>query len=256
MSDSLPDITRRLVAELTGVADRRTVRHAQVGLIYSAVELTSGGLGVAFTFPQARACGEREPDDAGPLAGRPARELLERLGASSLLSSTLALATANALLAEEPLPASAVEGDVLDCIEVRPGDRVCMVGSFLPLLEPLRQRQASVTALDQVPKPGSRPAAEAERWLPHSDVAIITATSIINATIGGLLALTGSCREVAVLGSSTPLLPEAFVGTPVTCLAGIRVSEPEGVLQSIAEGQGFRAFKRYVRKVAMRLPAG
>jgi uncharacterized protein (DUF4213/DUF364 family) len=84
-------------------------------------------------------------------------------------------------------------------------------------------------------------------------VAIITATSLINGTFDHLLELSRCCREVALLGPSTPLLPDVFFGIPLTCLAGIRVQEPEAVLQSIAEGQGFRVFKRYVRKVNIRI---
>jgi uncharacterized protein (DUF4213/DUF364 family) len=86
-------------------------------------------------------------------------------------------------------------------------------------------------------------------------VAILTATSIINGTLDHLLELCRCCREAALLGPSTPLLPEVFFGTPISCLAGIRVQEPEAVLQSIGEGQGFRVFKRYVRKVYIPITA-
>jgi uncharacterized protein (DUF4213/DUF364 family) len=122
----------------------------------------------------------------------------------------------------------------------------------------LQARRISVTAVDQVPKPGSLSAEKAEELLPDSQVAIITATSLINGTLEHLLELCRYCRQVALLGPSTPLLPEAFSGTPISCLAGIRVREPEAVLRSIAEGQGFRVFKRYVRKVniPMAAPSG
>jgi uncharacterized protein (DUF4213/DUF364 family) len=122
-------------------------------------------------------------------------------------------------------------------------------------LKPLERRRISVTSVDLIPKPGSLPAHEVGNHLPLSQVAIITATSLINGTLDHLLELSGGCREVAILGPSTPLLPEAFAGTPVTCLAGIRVREPKRVLQSIAEGQGFRAFKRYVRKLSVPIGA-
>jgi uncharacterized protein (DUF4213/DUF364 family) len=161
----------------------------------------------------------------------------------------LGLATANALLASIPPSPSMREGDVLEGLQIRDGDQVCLVGCFVPLLSALQTRGISVASVDQIPKPGSLPAGEAERLLPRSQVAVITATSLINGTLAHLLELSQGCREVAILGPSTPLLPEAFAGTPVSCLAGIRIQSPEGVLQSIAEGQGFRVFKKYVRKV-------
>jgi len=64
----------------------------------------------------------------------------------------------------------------------------------------------------------------------------------------------GSCRKATVPGCSGLRLPEGFVGTPVACLAGIRVSEPKK-LQSIAEGQTIRALTRYLRGVETNLPA-
>jgi uncharacterized protein (DUF4213/DUF364 family) len=244
-------LAKRFIRQLLPAAEQHTVCRVQVGLIYSAVQLDTGAVGVAYTFPDSRVCRDAAGGDPRPLAGGRAAQLLNGLGGGNLLASTLALATANALLAGAPAQARA--GDILESLELRDGDRVCMVGCFLPLLNSLQARRISITAVDQDPKPGSLPAGEAEQHLPRSQVAIITATSLINGTLEHLLELCSNCREVALLGPSTPLLPEAFFGTPVTCLAGIRMLEPSGVLQSIAEGHGFQVFKRYVRKVYLRI---
>ena len=114
-----------------------------------------------------------------------------------------------------------------------------MVGCFLPLITALEKRQIKVVSVDDVPKPCTKPPEEVEKLLPESQIAIITATAIINKTIDNLLELADSCREVAVLGPSTPLLTEAFSQTTVSCLSGIRILEPEKVLQIIGEGGGF-----------------
>jgi uncharacterized protein (DUF4213/DUF364 family) len=242
-------VKERIIQQLLPAAEQLTVRRVQVGLLYSAVQLDSGAVGVAYTFPESRECRAGKAGGGRPLAGSKASILLSGLGGEDLLASTLGLATANALLACDPPAVHMREGDILESLQLRNGDRVCMVGCFVPLLASLQTRQISVTAVDQVPKPGSLPAQEVEQYLPRSQVAIITATSLINGTLAHLLELSRGCREVALLGPSTPLLPEVFSGTPVTCLAGIRVREPEGVLQCIAEGQGFQVFKKYVRKV-------
>jgi len=235
---------------LVGLPRRRQlVRAVQVGLIYSAVQLDSGAVGVAYTFPESRDCSSGFAQRAGPLAGSRASRLLQGLGGRELLASPLAVATATALLAAQTPSLPAQDGDVLEHVEIRDGDRVCMVGCFLPVLAGLKERPVTVHAVDQAPKPGSLPAGEVEHLLPASQVAIITATSLINGTLPHLLELAGGCREVALLGPSTPLLPEAFQGTPITCLSGIRVQQPAEVLRCIAEGQGFREFKRYVRKL-------
>jgi uncharacterized protein (DUF4213/DUF364 family) len=204
---------------------------------------------VAYTFPESRVCRGSSAGETQPLTGSKAARLLRAVGGGDLLASTLGLATANALIAGLPPSPHMREGDVLEGLEIRSGDRVCMVGCFVPLLSRLHSRQITVTAVDQVPKPGALPAQEVEHHLPRSQVAVITATSLINGTLDHLLELARGCREVALLGPSTPLLPEVFAGTPVSCLAGIRIQDPEGVLRSVAEGQGFRVFKRYVRKM-------
>jgi uncharacterized protein (DUF4213/DUF364 family) len=245
-------VAERIVERLADSAGRRRVCRVQAGLIYTAVQLDTGDVGVAYTFPQTRACGGPGCGGGFPLESRRAVELIGALGGNDLLASTVALATVNALLAGAP-PPGIREADVLDSIRFRRGDRVCMVGCFAPLIAPLADLKVSLKTFDQIPKPGSRPAGEVEEHLPRSQVAIITATSLINNTLEHLLALASNCREVAVLGSSTPLIPEVFSGTPVSCLAGISMAEPEGVLRSISEGQGFCVFKRYVRKVSLRI---
>jgi uncharacterized protein (DUF4213/DUF364 family) len=248
-------VRERIIQQLLPAAEQHTVYRVQVGLVYSTVQLDSGSVGVAYTFPESRECRAEAAGERQPLAGGKASTLLGGLGGKDLLASTLGLATANALLAGAPPSLHMREGDILEGLKLRDGDRVCMVGCFVPLMTCLQTRRISVTAVDQIPKPGSLPAHEVEKHLPCSQVAIVTATSLINGTLDHLLELSRCCREVALLGPSTPLLPEVFSGTPVSCLAGIRVQEPEAVLQSIAEGQGFRVFKRYVRKVYIPITA-
>ena len=230
-----------------------TLKRVQIGLIYSGVELDCSVTGVAYTFPKKTPCGPQILDRLKPFAGKNASELIPFLGGNDLVASSLALATVNAILADSPKPEGMEAGDILESLDIHRGDTICMVGCFLPILAALENRQVSVTSVDQIPKPGSRPAEEVESLLPNSDIAIITATSIINNTIDHLLELAGSCRQAALLGPSTPLIKEAFSGTPIVSLSGVRVSDCERVLQTISEGGGFREFKRYCQKVNLRL---
>jgi hypothetical protein len=193
------------------------------------------------------------------------------LGSENLFDSAIGLAAVNALATadravkgkEGPAaegsagraPGGGESGDVLEALDLQEGDRVCMVGCFFPVLEKLRKRKIEVQAVDLELKPGALPAESVSALLPKCQIALITATAIINGTMEGLLELTGNCREVVVLGPSTPLIPQAFKDTPVTCLAGIRVDRPDGVFRVIGEGGGFREFKRYTTKVTLRAAA-
>jgi uncharacterized protein (DUF4213/DUF364 family) len=248
-------ITDSIRESIVQQAAEHTVRRAQIGLIYCAVQLEGGSTGVAFTFPAERSglpCGAGLSGE-GNLAGRTADQLIEHLGSKELVSSALGMAAANAVITASFADPHAVGGDILDHLDIRKGDRICMVGCFLPVLEKLGNLSVKVNTVDQVPKPGAEPAERAEQLLPESQVAIITGTSIINNTIDELLGLAAGCREVAILGPSTPLLAGAFRGLGVHCLSGIQVDDPDEVFRIIGEGGGFRFFKDYTTKLNIRL---
>ncbi len=246
-------LSNAIIEHMSETANNYSLKRVQAGLIYSAVQLDNNATGVAYTFPMKEHCGPGMRRDRKPLAGRKAAEIITYLGDKNLIMSSLALAAVNALLASRKLPEDVSFGDVLDNLDIRNGDQVCMVGSFLPLLPALEKRQVKVFSVDEAPKPHTGPPEDVEQLLSESQVAIITGTAIINNTIDRMLALARTCREVAILGASTPLLKEAFADTSVTCLSGIRVTEPEKVFQTIGEGAGFREFRKYVRKVNLRL---
>ncbi|MBN2551901.1 MAG: DUF364 domain-containing protein [Spirochaetales bacterium] len=249
-------VSQRIRDQIRERAEEVRVLRAQIGLIYCAVQLESGATGTAFTFPAQRSgqpCGAGLSGQ-GHLAGRKAQQLIEHLGSEELVSSALGMAAANAVIAEFFRDPRAAGGDILDHLDIREGDRVCMVGCFLPVLEKLKTVSVDVSAVDQTPKPGAGPEGDSRRLLPHSQVAIITATSIINDTIDDLLRLAAGCREVAILGPSTPLLAGAFRDLPVRCLSGIRIDDPDAVFRIIGEGGGFRFYKNHTTKLNIRLP--
>lgn len=243
------DVAQSIIESAAEAAKSYILTNVQVGFIYSSVMLEEKYMGVAYTFPRRGRCGVRDLGSEKPLCGRTASEMLSYLGEEDLLFSSLALATVNALSAARELPENVQFGDVLDVMEIREGDRVCMVGCFLPLMKALESMNVLLTAVDEIPKPGAKPPEEVESALPKSDVALITGTAIINNTIDHLLDLASSCRELAILGPSTPMLPEAFQYTPVSCLSGIKILEPEDAFRIISEGGGFREFKKFAQKL-------
>ena len=167
----------------------------------------------------------------------------------------MGLACANALANRDE--ATCLDGDILDHLDLRPDDHVGMVGHFGPLVGPIQKRAGSLTVFERVDRPSGllRPQAEAAAELPRCQVALITATSIINHTIDDLLKAARSCREVVLLGASTPLLAEAFRAGKVTMLSGVVVKAPEEVLRVVSEGGGMRQFGPHVRKVTIRVDA-
>lgn len=262
-ADALP-LASRIAEQARARVDTAEVAEVRIGLGYTAVRLADGAVGVALTMQgsdRESETGAARPGRPGscagfrgrrPLAPRPAGQLLELLGSDNTVESAVGLACANALFNR---PAgSHTPGDVLDIIALGPEDDVGMVGMFGPLLEPVRTQARSLTVFEQVARPRGRlrPAAEAPDVLPRCQVALITGTAIINGSIDGLLEAARSCREVVVLGASTPLAPGVFAGSsPVTRLCGVIVEDTAALLQIISEGGGMHLFKRYVRKVCV-----
>lgn len=232
-------------------AHRMKVSDVRIGLIYTAVMLQDGRTGLAFTFHQGRRANCHRLRAVCPLPGRDASDLVELLDAPEEVERAVALATVNALFNSQPV--SATEGDFLHMLDIRPGEKVGMVGLFAPVLPRLREKTSSILIFEQDPDPGRGvdllPEEDAYRLLPGCDVALLTSTSIVNQTIERLLAAACNCREVVLLGASTPLVVEAFVGTPVTLLSGVVVLDADEVLRRVSEAGGTRSFKGHVRKV-------
>ncbi|MEW6264602.1 MAG: DUF364 domain-containing protein [Thermodesulfobacteriota bacterium] len=230
-------------------------KDVRLGLGYTAVRTEDDNIGLAFTFRNVWDGGCRVLQRLRPLAGRPVKDLIALSGAANTQESALGLAAANAVL-NRSRP-ELLSGDLLDHLRLQPSDRVGMVGYFAPLLPKLRTLVAQVAIFelaDREPPPeGLRPAGEALQELPRCQAALLTATALVNGTLDELLVACQGLREVAILGASTPLCPEAFAGTPVTLLSGVIVTEPEKLLGVVSEGGGTRAFKGLVRKVNRRV---
>jgi len=250
-----------IVEALAAKAGPRTVQRAAAGARFCGVVLDDGGAGVANICPWA--CGEPVGLGEGdlPESGTPALEVLRLLREGH--GASLGLATANALANRpEDLGPSVVSGDVLDAVGLRPADQVGMVGYFEPLAEPLRKRVGRLTVFELGPRlsDGMLPTERAVEVLPKCQVAVITATTLTNGTLEALLESASRCREVVLLGPSTPLLAEVFARSRqrVTLLSGVVVRDVDGLLRMVARGGGTRDFMSCVQKVNVRVaaPAG
>lgn len=246
-----------LIDFLREPAQTRTLADVRLGLGYTAVMLDDAGLGVAFTFQHDwdRACKAYNDD---PLKGRDASEALEFITSDQPLLAAIGLATANAL-ANCPDP-DLVAGDVLDAVGILSTDQVAMVGYFAPLYNRLRTSCDKLLVFERAercdPPPDLYPAEKALEMIPDCQVALITATAMINRSLSDLLVAAENCREVVLLGSSTPLCAVPFKNTPITWLSGMIVTDPQGMLQVVSEGGGTRRFKGLVNKVNRKVVSG
>ncbi len=232
-------------------ANQHTAADIRIGLGYTAVRLEDGSCGLAYTLHEKEYESCCVMPDAGRLAGRKASELIPWMQSPDVTACAVGLAALNAII--NP-PAAAVESDILDLLPVDPRDTVGMIGYFGPLVEPIKKRARALHIFERRAEPEYEilPESATLDLLPKCQVVILSATTLLNHTIDGLLDLSKTAREIVILGPSTPFLPEIFKRHGVTMLSGLQVTDPLQILQIVSEGGGTRQFGRAVRKLSLR----
>jgi len=241
-----------IYTEALALASEHRVTDIRVGLGYTAAALDDGRCGLAFTLHETEYDSCTVIAEAGALAGRKAADLISWIQSSDETACAIGLATVNALIG---FPAGAMESDILDILPVQSGDAVGMIGYFGPLVDSLqkRARRLHIFEREAIPDLGVLPESAIADLLPQCQVAILSATALLNRTMDGLLDKCKAAREVAILGPSTPFLPGVFRGRGVTMLSGVHAIDAPGVLRVVSEAGGARNFGRFVRKLTCRL---
>lgn len=242
-------VLNRLYEGLECSAKNRTVADLRVGLSYVGVKLDCGKAGLAAVLPEVTSRGCTVLSDAGRYAGSPAADLLQYLkNGKNVLHRAIGLATANALI--EPSVDEMEDREATTYFNLQPGEKVAMVGLFSPLTERISATGAILTVIEKNPQRLELISPrEKQKALQDCDVAIITATTLLNGTFEETAGALGSPRLVALMGPSTPLVPAIFRDTPVTHLGGAVVADSVRVLQIISEGGGTPALRPYLRFV-------
>jgi uncharacterized protein (DUF4213/DUF364 family) len=245
-------IADRIAENLKHTCNGYYANDVRLGLRYVAVQLDNTACGVAYRFPSKKGCDEISIPGNGSLVGREAGELLSWIRSENSLLRSVGLATANAVIGSFKLKVT--QGDIRSLIEFKPKESVAMVGYFEPLVPYISDRSAlNIYEIETSLAPQLRRSSDALKGLQTCDVALITSTAIINDTLDDLLEAASGCREVVILGPSTPMLPEIFEGTPVTLLSGIKVQDNQTLLRTVSEGGGMQSFKSCVQKVNYQL---
>lgn len=267
----LVETTDRLAEVLGADADRLRVARVVMGLFFTGVSLDSGHTGACATplrgLRDAVCC----PSSAlampypGKLRDRPARDLLRLLDEPDPLRRAVGIAAMNALaaVAWERMPHPGVTlragEDAYDAAAIRPGEHVLVVGAFVPFLKALKRAGQAWTVLEQDPATLKadelahfRPASDAPAVVPGADVLLVTGTTLLNDTLADLLALARPDARVVVVGPTVGLMPDVLLAHGADVLGGIRVTDPEAFLDTLAEGgSGYHFFGRSAQKVVL-----
>jgi uncharacterized protein (DUF4213/DUF364 family) len=267
LRETLAAIPEILGSEL----DSLTVERAVVGLFFTGVKLGNGVAGACATpiktIPEAVCCptSTMAMPFPGKLRGRLAFELAKEALGDHGIRRAVGIAAMNALAdtcwRRRPHPETELRLgiDAFDATEMRPGDKVVVVGAFVPFLRELKRRRQPFLVLEQDPAtlkpeelPFFRPAEQAGDAVPEADVVLITGTTLINDTLEELLSLAKPAARVTMVGPTVSLLPDAFLRRGATILGTVRITAPDEFLETLAEGgSGYHFLGRSAQKVVL-----
>ncbi len=246
-----------------------TAQEVRVGVFYTAVQLSTGHVGVAFTprgLVDAVCCprSAASAPPAGRMAGRDAWDLADYATSPVPLRRAVGVAALNALssLAVERfgVPGGTLlpGADALEAADVRPEDRVAMVGAFAPFVRALKGRVAELWVVDRHPealredeRPLWRPPEYAREVLGAATVVLLTGSALVEGGVDELLEASRQARRVVLAGPTTALWPIPFFDRGVHVLAGIRVLDGSRLVRIVGEGGSGYFFQDAAEKVAV-----
>lgn len=220
-----------LVAGLAGAAER-----VVVGLNWTLV-LGPKGAGMAHT-PARGTAGCRSLPRPGTYAGQPLAALAALWTSDNVFERAIAVAAVNAHWNRYDIEGSAANG--LDLIENH-GKRTVVIGRFPGLAD----RLSGIAVVEREPRLGEFPESALPDLLKDAQFVAITASSIVNGSLPGILAL---CKDafVLVIGPSTPLSPMLF-DHGVDALSGFVVRDIDKLVQAVSEGAAVATLRPYGR---------
>ena len=244
-------LTEKMYDHFYRKAHETVVASLFIGLSYTAVTTTDGGIGLAYTYVNPTGCCSMNRDYRD-YEGEQAIELLAEIKSRDPLHRSMGLALINAMNYHKAseLPEDSSDGFWMDSFGVESNSRIAMVGLFRPLVKIFQERGASVEVLDDFQGVGERNRFN-EKLKDWAEVLVLTSTSILNDTTEGILNLLGPGVKVVMIGPSTPLVPDIFHDFPVHMLVGTVPTDTEGVLKAIRHGVGTPVIHRHSRKVCL-----
>src|SRR5271168_900572 len=267
IEETLAAIGEILGRELDDIRVERVV----VGLFFTGVKLDNGVAGACATpiktIPEAVCC----PSSAmtmpfsGKLRGRRAADVAREALSAHGIRRAIGIAAVNALAdccwRHRPHPEVEIRDglDAFDATDIRSGDRVVVVGAFVPFLKELKRRSQSFLVLEQDSAtlkadelPFFRPAEQAAEILPNADVALITGATLVNNTLENLLALVRPETRVTIVGPTVGMLPDAFMARGADVLGCVKITDADAFLDLMAEGgSGSHFFGHSAQKLVL-----
>jgi len=210
---------------------------------FCALELEDGSLGLSYVLLDDTLERLRDGADAFGLVGADALAVARRYAGADGIGRTLGFAAANALTRCFYDRAGFRPNDSADSIgQLSPmrGERIGMIGLFMPLLGRILGAGAQLTVVELRPelageRDGYRVTLDPEE-LAECGKVISTSTLLLNDSLDRMLACCRKARWFAMVGPSAGCLPDALFARGVTLLGGSWIKDREGFIAALTSG--------------------
>jgi len=229
-------ILQDILESLAGDAPIEEVRR---GVHLTAVK--SRFCGLSSTMMRDAICHGGEEEPMKPFTEMTARELARYALSGDVSRASLGLAAINSLTGTKIADCTDMDGLKL-IAEIGEGRNISIIGHF-PFLEGLRETARNLWIIERHPLPGDYPEEDSRTFLPQSDIVVITATTLINHTLPGLLALCSKGSVKMLLGPTTPMSKVLF-DHGIDVLSGSVVVDVETAFKAVSEGANFMRLKK------------
>jgi len=241
-------LNQKLYQLFDSKAQQVTIDTLSLGLGYTAVTTSDGGIGLSYTyFGDKRTC--MVLNEHIDYEGKPASLLLEKIKSDYSVDRSMALALINALNYDVALalPEDKDNSIMYDKFKIGKDSKIAMVGFFGPLVRNFKEKRVSLEILDE-----SRGLGDKEdfyyklgNW---AEVLLLTSTSILNQSTEEILANVSEKVKTVMIGPSTPMAEKAFGHLPVHMLAGTVPIDKEKILKAVRHGMGTPVLHKFSRK--------
>jgi len=267
--------TAQLVKQKLGIDfEKLTVERIAVGLFFTGAKLSNGAGGVSYTpvkdIPQAVCC----PSSAGrifdpvKINGMKAAAVLAALPSDEPIKAAIAIATLNALSAicwERGLNDNyhiQMNTDAVDVVRMPAESSVAVIGAFVPILRKLKTRGGRWWVIEQDPQTLKSdemdhfiPADRSDETIAAADVLIITGVTLVNHTLEPILKAARPDAEIAVVGPTASMLPDALFERGARVVGGVWVKKPDELLEVLAAGgSGYHFFDKLAPRIVIEKP--
>lgn len=258
---------QKLAQKYQGQTEQLKIADMRFGPYLCAVKLSNGTFGISSVIEDSQIHCDKKHRDFGEftplqIVGKTIGELFETEKNTATVIM-LRLACMNALSSAElnskrydVLP----DTDPFDLLSIDTSSKVIIVGAFHTYIEKCVKLgcDLGVLELDQEAlNPDHRhlyiPAADYHKVIPGTDILIVTGLTLVNDTLEDILQVVEEKTQVVVTGPSSSLLPDVLFENKVDIIGGVRITDPERLLDLVGQGAaGYHLFRYCAEKISIR----